>query len=159
MLALILSLCTAAAAPPWFDMAGAERMVAAGLPEYYTFIQQTSERDPERYQERLHQGMMMLIGAEQNPQVLAAWKAKFEVEQAYRDTLARWNQAAPDQRDALRSELLERAEAIEDARVELLLIKQPLTEQRLDTIEAGITDIRMNREAYALERVMTSLNE
>ena len=159
MLALILSICTAAAAPPWFDMAGAERMVASGLPEYYAFIQQTEERDPERYQERLHQGMMMLISAEQNPQVLAAWKIKFEAEQAYRTTLTHWHQAPPEQRAPLRAELLVHAEAIEDARVELLLVKQPLTAQRLDTIASEISDIRMNSEAYALERVMTSLNE
>ena len=159
MLALLLSVLTAAAAPPWFDMAGAERMVSSGLPEYYDFIQQTAEDNPERYKEKLHQGMMMLLSGEQNPQVLAAWRAKFDAEQAYREALARWHQAPLSQRASARAVLLERSEAIEIARIEQLQVKQPLTAQRLDNIEADIADIRMNQEIYALERVMTSLNE
>jgi hypothetical protein len=159
MLAVLLSVLTAAAAPPWFDIAGAERMVASGLPEYYAFIHQAAERDPERYKEKLHQGMMMMLSGEQNPQVLAAWQAKFEAEQAYRATLTRWRQAPLSQRAPVRAELLERSEDIEDARIALLQVKQPLTAQRLEHIEADIADIGMNLEGYALQRVMTSLNE
>lgn len=159
MLAIILSVVTAAAAPPWFDMAGAQRMVASGLPEYYDFIQQSAESNPERYKEKLHQGMMMLVSGEQNPQILAAWQDKFAAEQAYRDTLERWRQAPSDQRTSVRAELLARSEAIEDARIALLEVKQPLNANRLSNIEADIADIRMNREGYAQARVMTSLNE
>lgn len=159
MLAVFLSVLTAAAAPPWFDIAGAERMVASGLPEYYAFIHQTAERNPDRYKEKLHQGMMMMLSGEQNPQVLAAWQAKFEAEQAYRSALSRWHEAPLSQRDAVRAELLEHSEDIEDARIELLVVKQPLTAQRLENIEANIADIGINRDGYALQRVMTSLNE
>ncbi len=158
MIAIILS-TLAFAAPPWFDLGGAERMVASGLPDYYAFLQQTAQADPERYEEKVHQAMMLLINGETNPQLLAAWKDKFYAEDAYRETLSRWHTATTGQRAALRSELLQRSAAIESARIRLLQVKQPLTASRLDNIEADIADIRMNREAYALERVMNSLNE
>lgn len=159
LFAALLGSPTADAAPPWFDRAGAERMVAAALPDYYAFIQQSAAQNPERYEERLHSAMMLLLNGEQNPQILAAWKVKFAAEQAYRDTLARWQAAAPAERPALRSQLLAHSAAIEDARVALLEVKQPLTEDRLYNIEADMADIQMNRDAYALERVMNSLNE
>ena len=159
ILAALLGAPNAEAAPPWFDRAGAERMIAAALPDYYAFIQETAAANPERYEERLHSAMMLLINGEHNPQVLAAWKVKFAAEQAYRDTLARWHAASPGERPALRAALLQRSAAIEDARVALLAVKQPLTENRLYNIESDMADIEMNREAYALERVMNSLNE
>ncbi|MDG1479510.1 MAG: hypothetical protein P8R54_07960 [Myxococcota bacterium] len=158
MIAVILS-TLASAAPPWFDLGGAERMVASGLPEYYAFLQETAQADPERYEKKVHQAMMLLLSGETNPQVLEAWKEKFYAEDAYRETLARWRTATVDQRAALRSELLQRSAAIESAHIRLLQVKQPLTATRLDNIDSDIKDIRMNREAYALERVMNSLNE
>ena len=103
--------------------------------------------------------MMILLNGENNPQILVAWKEKFYAEDAYRENLARWHAATTDQRAALRAELLQRSVAIESARVRLLQVKQPLTATRLNHIESDIKDIQMNREAYALERVMNSLNE
>ncbi len=158
MIALILS-TLASAAPPWFDLSGAERMVASGLPEYYAFLQETAQADPERYEKKVHQAMMLLVSSEVNPAVLAAWKEKFFAEDAYREALARWRAATVDQRATLRSELLQRSAAIESAHIRLLQVKQPLTAARLDNIDSNIKDIQMNREAYALERVMNSLNE
>ncbi len=134
-------------------------MVAAGLPDYYAFLQQSAAADPDRYEEKLHQAMMLLINGEQNPQLLAAWKSQYAAEEAYRQTLARWHAAPTSQRAAIRSELLQRSAAIEAARIRLLQVKQPLTASRLDNIEADLADIRVNQEAYALERVMNSLDE
>ena len=163
MTALILAALSwttpAMATPPWFDQAGAERMVARGLPDYYAFLQQTAQANPERYQEKIHSAMMLLLNGEQNPQILAAWKTKFTAEQAYRSGLARWQTATPTQKATLRAELLRKSEAIERARIALLEVKQPLTENRLYNLEADIADIRMNQDAYALERVMNALNE
>ncbi|MFT5684519.1 MAG: hypothetical protein ACI8RZ_005460 [Myxococcota bacterium] len=158
MIALLLS-TLASAAPPWFDLGGAERMVASGLPDYYAFLQEAAQNDPDRYEEKLHHAMMLLINGETNPQILAAWKTKFNAEEAYRATLARWRTASNGQKAALRSELLRQSADIESARIRLLQIKQPLTANRLNNIEADISDIRINQDAYALERVMNSLNE
>lgn len=144
---------------PWFSQKGAERMVQRALPEYYAYLQGIQARSPAKYQERLHQAMMLLHSSDATPDIFAAWTAVWDAERRYMARVEAWKAAPADQKPAIRAELLALSTEWEQARLALFATKIPTFEDRLYNLELSLQDVQMNLDSYAEERVMHSLQE
>ncbi len=157
--ALLLPASANAQDRPWFDMAAAEAVVAQTMPAYFEHIAATAATDPSRYQNKLHQALVMTLQGENYPELIDAWNRKWESELRFRALAAEWRVASPNDQAALREEMLALALESQQAQLDLFQIKYVANRERLDRLELQIADTEVNLDLLALERVMKALDE
>jgi len=160
-LAIFLLLPNFANASPWFDQAQAEQMVAETMPEYYSYLSNgLAKNNPEKYQEKLHKALVMVVNADLYPELLDMWNRKWQTEIRFRELVAEWKTTSdPIERNALRVQMLTNAQEIQTLSLEMLTFKLDRGQERVDRLHLQIADIDMNDDMLALERVMQALDE
>ena len=149
-----------AADVPWFSQQGAERLVQRALPDYYAYLQTIRQKNPAKYQERLHQAMMLVHSSSETPAIFEAWRAVWDAEVRYMARVDAWRAAtSPADKARLRAELVALSAEWERARLALFEAKIPVFEDRLYNLEISLQDVQMNLDSYAEERVMHALQE
>lgn len=149
----------ASAATPWFDQAAAEQVVAQAMPDYYEQLTQMQQVDPEKYQDRLHRALVMVVQAEVYPELLTLWNRKSATEARFRELVEEWRQASPSEQAAIRAEMLVTAEQLQEISQELFQFKLIQGQERLERLYLQIADLDANMDMIALERVMNALDE
>ena len=156
-LLMVQLLAPAADAAPWFDQAAVEDSVSAHFAERFETI--AALEDADQYADQLHKAYHQVLKAETYPEMSEAWGRRWAAEAAYHE-LARQRGDAPadgPRRATIEAELLRLSLAIEDARVELYMLKLAHAERELVNLRATLADTRANRAGLAQDRVTATL--
>jgi len=159
-LAVLLLVPEFANASPWFDQAQAEQMVAQAMPEYYQHLNRVADTNPEKYQDKLHQALVMVVNADVYPELVDLWNRKWQTESQFQKLVNEWKDVQnPADRDAVRAEMLTMAEQMQELSLEIFQFKLDRSQERVDRLHLQIADLDMNEDMLALERVMNALDE
>jgi len=159
-LAVLLLVPEFANASPWFDQSQAEQMVAQAMPEYYTHLNDVAKANPDKYQDKLHQALVMVVNADVYPELVSLWNRKWQTEARFQKLVTEWKDVkSPADRDAIRAEMLAVAEQMQALSLEIFQFKLDRSQERVDRLHLQIADLDMNEDMLALEKVMNALDE
>ena len=159
-LAVLLLVPEFAEASPWFDQNQAEQMVSQAMPEYYEHLAKVADNNPEKYQDKLHQALVMVVNADVYPELVELWNRKWQAEANFQKLVAEWKRTQdPENRDAVRAEMLAEAEQMQKIAMDIFQFKLDRSQERVDRLYLQIADLDMNEDMLALERVMNALDE
>lgn len=158
MLMLMAPLTADASDIPWFNQRAAEQLVAGAEPEFLAYIQERFADQPGRYGDHLHKAMVMVAKRDQMPELYAAWRRTNHAEMAYVAAADAYRAATPAQQPDLVPTLRRLATEWESAIANMYSVKIPLNENKLYNLEANLSDLRANFDAYVDDRVLNVTN-
>lgn len=141
---------------PWFNRAAAESLVLQSEPDWLAHLQDRYRDDPAEYANHLHKALAMVAKKDDIPEIYAAWSRVCAAELAYRQAVAAYRAAPDSAKPAFQPTLVTLATAWESAIAELYAAKIPQAEERLFHLEANLTDLQANFDAFVMDRVLNT---
>jgi len=141
---------------PWFDKAATEQLVRAVEPAWFAHLQVQFADRPDKYNSHLHKAMVIIATRDEQPAVYRAWSRVCAAEMAYVDAHRAYRDGSASAQAAIAPTLGPLATEWEEAIAGLYAVKIPVVQERLYHLEANLSDLQANFDAYVADRVLNT---